>query len=127
MTAGCDTLCACCHSVDGHPLPIDELKGIKAVESINLSGKGLQVASAIIISACIAGNAHLRELKCACHLNLSVPQGPGTHTDCWSHPCCSLDDNELCGIGKYGGGTYTIEGITALAEGLKQSNIQSLR
>ena len=55
----------CCHSVDGHPLPIDELKGIKPVESIDLSGKRLDIASAIIIGACIAGNAHLRELKCA--------------------------------------------------------------
>ena len=55
----------CCRSVDGHPLPIDELKGIKPVESIDLSGKGLNIASAIIIGACIAGNAHLRELKCA--------------------------------------------------------------
>ena len=55
----------CCHSVDGHPLPIDELKGIKAVESIDLSGKKLGIASTIIIGACIAGNAHLRELKCA--------------------------------------------------------------
>ena len=55
----------CCHSVDGHPLPIDELKGIKAVESIDLSDKGLKDASAIIIGSCIAGNAHLRKLKCA--------------------------------------------------------------
>ena len=55
----------CCRSVDGHPLPIDELKGIKPVESIDFSGKGLNIASAIIIGACIAGNAHLRELKCA--------------------------------------------------------------
>ena len=73
-------MCVCCHSLDGHPLPIDELKGIKAVESIDLSGKKLGVASAVIIGACIAGNAHLRELKYACHLNLSVPQGTGTHT-----------------------------------------------
>ena len=55
----------CCYSVDGHPLPIDELKGIKAVESIDLSGKKLGIMSTIIIGACIAGNAHLRELKCA--------------------------------------------------------------
>ena len=53
----------CCCSVDGHPLPIDELKGIKAVESIDLSGKRLEVASAIIIAACI--NEHFKELKCA--------------------------------------------------------------
>ena len=41
--------------------------------------------------------------------------------------CCSLDDNVLCGRNKYGNGTYTIKGITALCEGIKQSNIQSLR
>ena len=46
-------------------MPIDELKGIKAVESIDLSGKKLGYMSAIIIGACIAGNAHLRKLKCA--------------------------------------------------------------
>ena len=55
----------CCHSVEGHPLPIDELKGIKAVESIDISGKKLGIASAIIIGACIEGNAHLRKLTCA--------------------------------------------------------------
>ena len=34
----------------------------------------------------------------------------------------------LCGINpRINRGTYTIEGITALAEGLKESNIQSLR
>ena len=63
----------CCCSVDGHFLPIDELKGIKAVESIDLSGKKLEVASAVIIGACIAGNAHLRVLKYASHPNLCTP------------------------------------------------------
>ena len=38
-----------------------------------------------------------------------------------------LSYNQLCGVDLSGDGTYTIEGITALAEGLKQSNIQSLR
>jgi len=37
-----------------------------------------------------------------------------------------LNENQLCGRNQYGGGTYTIEGITALCEGIKQSNIQSL-
>ena len=62
----------CCCSVDGHPLPIDELKGVKAVKSIDLSGKKLDVESAIIIGACIAGNEHLKELKCASNPNLAV-------------------------------------------------------
>ena len=53
-------------SVDGHALPIDELKGTKPTEEIDLSGKGcLGVASAIIIASCIQENHVLMELKCA--------------------------------------------------------------
>ena len=52
-------------SVDGHPLLIDELKGIKPVEAIDLSGKKLRVASAIIIAACIKDSPVLKELKYA--------------------------------------------------------------
>jgi hypothetical protein len=48
--------------VDGGLLPINELMGATAVESINLSGMGLGATSAIIIGACIAGNRHLRKL-----------------------------------------------------------------
>ena len=52
-------------SVDGHPLPIDELKGTKPTEKIDLSNKMLGVASAIIIASCIKGNVSLKELLCA--------------------------------------------------------------
>ena len=54
-------------SVDGHVLSINELKGTKPVESIDLSGKQdkICVASGIIIAACIKENAVLKELKCA--------------------------------------------------------------
>ena len=52
-------------SVDGHALQIDELKGTKPTEKIDLSGKGLGVASAIIIASCIKENGVLKELKCA--------------------------------------------------------------
>ena len=31
----------------------------------------------------------------------------------------NLADNQLCGVGKFGGGTYDATGITALAETLK--------
>ena len=65
------------HSVDGHPLPIDELKGTKPTEKIDLSNKGLGVASAIIIASCIKGNGSLKELRCGAHLhNVS---GPAEH------------------------------------------------
>ena len=55
------------HSIDGHALPIDELKGIKPVEAIDLSGKEdkIGVASGIIIAACIKENTVLKELKYA--------------------------------------------------------------
>jgi len=53
-----------CGSVDGHALQIDELKGTKPIESIDLSSKSLNVASALIIASCIKENKVLKELKC---------------------------------------------------------------
>jgi hypothetical protein len=49
-------------SVDGHALQIDELKGTKPTEKIDLSNKRLGVASAIIIASCIKENGVLKEL-----------------------------------------------------------------
>ena len=62
------TLTACAsplRSVDGHALQIDELKGTKPTERIDLSGNRVSVASAIIIASCIKENGVLEELKCA--------------------------------------------------------------
>ena len=56
-------------SVDGYPLPIDELKGTKPTEKIDLSNKNLGVASAIIIASCIKGNGSLKELRYGAHLH----------------------------------------------------------
>ena len=127
-TGPCHTF-LCCHSVDGHPLPIDELKGIKAVESIDLSNKRLKSASAIIIGACIAGNAHLRELKCEQLFKLGGSVTAGALALLKSLIICvrgSLDGNELYDMNRFGG-NFTTEGITALCEGLKQSKVSSLR
>ena len=52
-------------SLDGHPLPIDQLKGSTPTEYIDFSYKNLGVSSAVIIASCIAGNEHLKQLKCA--------------------------------------------------------------
>ena len=41
--------------------------GTKGTEKIDLSGKGLRVASGIIIATCIKENGVLKELKCAAH------------------------------------------------------------
>ena len=46
-------------------LHVDELKGTKPTESIDLSNKRLGVASALIIASCIKENNVLKELKCA--------------------------------------------------------------
>ena len=51
--------------MDGRALQIDELKGTKPTEKIDLAVKGLGVASAFIIASCIKGNGVLKELKCA--------------------------------------------------------------
>ena len=118
-------------SVDFHPLPIDELKGTKPTEQIDLSNKtlakGLGVASAIIIASCIKGNGSLKKLRCVAFpprfpANMS---GPAEHFSF----ARSLAGNRLCGIWTEDGlqeGTYTTEGITALCEGLKGSAVTSL-
>ena len=46
-------------------LPIDELTGTKPTEHIDLSGKRLGFASAIIIASCIKANGVLKRLECA--------------------------------------------------------------
>ena len=52
-------------SIDQDALQIDELNGTKPTERIDLSHKGLSVASAIIIASCLKENGVLKELKCA--------------------------------------------------------------
>ena len=53
-------------------LQIDELQGTKPTESIDLSRKGLKVASAIIIASCIKENSVLKELKYAAISNQAI-------------------------------------------------------
>jgi len=47
--------------VDTFSLPIDQLKGTMPTESIDFSKKGLYMASAVVIAACITGNKHLKQ------------------------------------------------------------------
>ena len=72
-----DLLAFC--SVDGVPLPIDELRGIKMKESIDLSGKKLGVASGTIIASCIAANKYVKSLKWVIDL-----KAPDTHRLIWN-------------------------------------------
>ena len=55
--------CPCVQvNLDGYALPIKKLKGTESVESLDLSGKGLRVASAIVIASLIRDNGSLTRL-----------------------------------------------------------------
>ena len=51
--------------LDGYALPIKKLKGTEPVESLDLSHKGLGVASAIVIASLIGVNGALTKLSLA--------------------------------------------------------------
>ena len=53
------------HSLDGHPLEINQPKGTEPVESIDLAGKGLTILSAIVIASLIGSNTVTKSLKYA--------------------------------------------------------------
>ena len=80
-------------NLDGYALPIKKLKGTEPVESLDLSGKNLGVASAIVIASLISVNGSLTSLD--------------------------LSSNQLCGVTIGGSGTYTADGITAIADALR--------
>ena len=49
-------------NLEGYALPIKKLKGTEPVESLDLSHKGLGVASAIVIASLICDNASMTRL-----------------------------------------------------------------
>ena len=51
--------------MDGHPLPVKQLKGEEVVKEIDLSDKKLGVASAVIIAALLEKNTATESLKYA--------------------------------------------------------------
>ena len=50
-------------NLDGYALPIKKLKGTEPVESLDLSHKGLGVASAIVIASLICDNASVTKIS----------------------------------------------------------------
>ena len=50
-------------NLDGYALPIKKLKGTEPVELLDLSYKGLGVASAIVIASLIGVNASLTKIS----------------------------------------------------------------
>ena len=53
-------------NLDSYALPIKKLKGAEPVESLDLSNKGLSVASAIVIASLIGVNGGLMEVWQTC-------------------------------------------------------------
>ena len=84
--------------LDGFALPVKKLKGTDPVETLDLSGKNLGVASAIVIASLIGVNGGLTTIDLS---------GNMLCCDVWTD-----DDGEQQG-------TYTAEGITAIADALR--------
>ena len=114
-------------SIDGHPLEIKKLRGEEPVESIDLSSKGLTELSATIIASLVSSNTATKSLKyAAADFLLSAPPDGGCPFACSFPP--SLNNNQLCGLDRLGRGTYTADGIIAIAEMLKlNTTLQSIR
>ena len=114
-------------NLDGYALPIKKLKGTEPVESLDLSGKNLGVASAIVIASLISVNGALTSI------NLSENNLTNSGSDMTgitelaaalgvNGALTSLDlsQNHLCGVSSIFGGTYKTEGIiTAIADALR--------
>ena len=80
-------------NLDGYALPIKKLKGTDPVESLDLSGKQLGVASTIVIASLICVNGALTTIH--------------------------LSGNQLCGLNLKGEGKYTTVGITTISDALR--------
>ena len=114
-------LTLCLRGVDGHPLPIDKLRGIKPTEAIDLSKKGLAVASGIIIASCIAGNEHLKLLRCAMPSHTSDTARYQVLAHQILYLCGSLAYNNI-GHSKKG-----VEAVSALADAFtKMPNLHTV-
>ena len=83
---------------------------------------GIRAKGAVALAA-VLKDTKITTLECAAY-----PQSIALVSTPIDTPCSlgSLSWNQLCGIGLDGGGTYTVEGITKLCEGLKGSSVTSL-
>ena len=80
-------------NLDGYALSVKKLKGTDPVETLDLSRKNIGVASLVVIASLISVNGALTSLD--------------------------LSYNQLCGLDYGGRGTYTAEGITAIADAMR--------
>ena len=95
----------------------------------SLAGNRLDVEGTKIVAAVLKDTqiSNLKYLASQPKLGMLCDSGSYRTFD---HVCAvvySLDVNQLCGTDRMGNGKYTAEGITVLCEGLKQSNVTTLR
>ena len=107
-------------NLDGYALPIKKLKGTEPVESLDLSGKKLGVASAIVIASLISVNGSLTSLNLSSnHFGAkgaaALAPALAAHGSLTS---LDLSNNVLCGMTGICS-TYTAEGITAIFDALR--------
>ena len=121
-------------NLDGFALPVKKLQGTDPVETLDLSGKNLGVASAVVIASLICVNGGLTSLDLSNNALCGRTSNGGTYTADGITAIAdtlringgltsiNLSGNQLCGIwtdwrGQHG--TYTAEGITAIADALR--------
>ena len=63
-------------NLDGFALPVKKLKGTDPVETLDLSGKNLGVASAVVIASLIGVNGALTEVWETCQPTASCYSSP---------------------------------------------------
>jgi len=123
----------CCEgNMEGLNALIEAFKQMPQLVSLNLAGnnltdRGLDMSGVIALAAALKDSQVVN-----LNLNGNHLKAQGAEELAKALPCCkalaslSLNNNQLCGLDEDGKGIYTIEGITALCQGIKQSKISTL-
>jgi len=136
-------------NLDGFALPVKELKDTDPVERLDLSGKDIGVASAVVIASLIGNNRSLtsldlgktqlgpkgglaiaealkinRSLKCLSLFNSQIDAESGVAIAealklNGSLTSLNINNNQICGLDEDGIGAYTSNGINAICCALR--------
>ena len=113
-------------NLDNFALPVKKLKGTDPVESLDLSQKGLAVASAIVIASLIGANGSLTSLnlfnnKIGAEGGVALAEALKVNGLLRS---LDLSSNPICGLGSRWGqnGTHSIADINAICQALRVNN-----
>ena len=111
----------------GNPIPVQQLKGIEPVATLNLSGQALSFPSAVVISKLVQDNAVLKELDLA--RNTFTAESAQVIAEMITANTIlrqlDLSANHICGLNKYGSGKHDVTGIRAIISAIESN--QTLR